>query len=112
MTLTPEQIRVARSVALPGRDTVAEIIADLSQATGIPEADIRGKSRKSDVSQLRQMAMSLARLAGLSQPVTAACFGVDRSTVYHAEKAFSAQLAKPVFRSVRPAAKAEKESDQ
>lgn len=102
MTLSPDQIRLARSIAMPGRDIVAAIVAELARTTETPEAEIRTpRSRAS--ARLRQMAMCLARQAGLSQPVIAACFGVDCSTVHHAEKAFNTTLARPVFRSVRAA---------
>jgi len=103
MTLSPDEIRLARSIALPGRDIIAAIIADLSEATGTPPADIRSKCRKRETAQLRQMAMCLARQAGLSQPIVAACFGVNHTTVQHAERAFRDKLAKPVFRSIRAA---------
>jgi len=101
MTLSPAQIRFTRAIAFPGRDTVAAIIADLAEATGVSESDIRGTSQKREHVKLRQMAIWLARQEGLSQPVIAACFGIDHSTVHHAEKAIGAAMAVPVFRSVR-----------
>ena len=87
MPLTPEQIRIAREIAMPARDTVARIIGELSEATGISESDIRSTSRKPAIVKLRQMAMTLARQEGHSLSAAAACFGVDHTTVAHAERA-------------------------
>jgi chromosomal replication initiation ATPase DnaA len=98
--MTPEQIQLARSIALPGRDTVQRILDELADATGVPLEDIRNGTSRPHVG-LRQMAMTLARREGLSLPVIAACFGVDHSTVYHAEKVMGPQIVGPVFRSVR-----------
>jgi len=99
--MTPDQIQLARSIAMPGRDTVQRILDELAEATGVSVEDIRSKSRASNIVKLRQMAMTLARREGLSLPVIAACFGVDHSTVYHAEKVMGPHMVGPVFRSVR-----------
>ena len=90
-TLSDEDIRRCRQIALQRRDVVNEIAIAVSAETGIPKAMIYGKSRRRNVAEARQLVMYIAHLRGLSTTLIGMCLDRDHTTVMHGIKAEKAR---------------------
>jgi chromosomal replication initiator protein len=72
---------------------VERVVARVAAAFGVPPAEVLGPSRQRRVLVPRQVAMLLAREAGLSLPQVGAAFGRDHTTVLHACRKVMTDLA-------------------
>lgn len=84
-TLTPDEIKRLRAIAMPGRDAIREIVDAVSEATGFKASDIYSTRRGSpSLAVIRQAVMFHAHEQGLSYAVIGACLGGrDHSTIKH-----------------------------
>ena len=96
-TLSDDDIRRCRQIALQRRDVVSEIATAVSAETGIGKALIYGKSRRQSIVHARQLVMYIAHERGISEPLIGLAMNRDPSTVHHgikAEKARRVGMAK------------------
>ncbi len=81
MTLTPDDIRQARAIALDGIDRTKTIIQAVAEASGIPAKTITSQRRNIATSRARHLVMFIANREGIADTAIAIALGVDRSTV-------------------------------
>ncbi len=75
---------VRQALGLPEDKPVERIVARVASAFAITPSELMGPSRQRRVLVPRQVAMLLAREAGLSLPQVGRAFGRDHTTVMHA----------------------------
>jgi chromosomal replication initiation ATPase DnaA len=91
-TMGHQPHEASKAIALPRIGSVAAIVREVSDATGIAAADIYGKSRMADIVRARQMVMYIARHnTKMSMQQIGKALNRDHSTVSHGVRAEAAR---------------------
>ena len=80
-TLTPDDIRRARAIALSGIERVRQITDEVAEASGISRRMILGPRRNSATARARHLIMFIAAGEGITDATIAIALNCDRSTV-------------------------------
>lgn len=91
ITLAPLLVPPPRVRAAPARRPVRDIAIEVSAETGIPVADIYGRSRRAPIVRARRMVWQRARSQGLSLPQIGRTTGHDHTTVLHGLRRIEAE---------------------
>lgn len=81
MTLTAEDIRHARAIALAGIERAKQIAEEVAEASGIRKQVILSQRRNIATARARHLIMFIARREGITDSAIAIALGCDRSTV-------------------------------
>ena len=90
--LTQADIDACAAIAMPQSGTVARIVREVSEATGIAPKDIYGPSRKRHIVRARQLVMYAARNnTDMSMQQIGDALRRDHSTVFYGIRAEAAR---------------------
>lgn len=81
MTLTAEDIRHCRAIAIAGHERVRQIIAEVARESGVSRERIVGPQRSKDADRARQIVMFVASREGIHDTIIGRALNRDRSTV-------------------------------
>jgi chromosomal replication initiation ATPase DnaA len=93
-TLSPDDIKRCREIALRNRDLVRDIAIQVAKKSGVPVPSIYGKSMAKPTVAARHLVMYLAHMAGLSYPTIGRAMNRDHTTVMDAVRREKERRAK------------------